>query len=486
MSATPPLAVRPSRTSTIVVVAAVLIAAGGLALGVAQHPFLGGCAPLTGGAVGPFPITHIFVLVKENHAFENYFATLPGALGTPPSGALPVAFGSNRTIAPFPLNASSTPDLPHDRASDVRDVNGGQMNGFVAQAAAAGYDAPNDAVGYYTAAQIPQYFTLAHTYALDDEFFSGILGPTLPNRMFDIAATTGGWTSDAIPPASTMSFPTILSQMTAAGDAWAYDYAGSEANLTPVLFPAIAGDPCALAHVQPLSNLTRQVDGPNPPAVTFIDPSHDFTYSEHPDQNVTLGADWTSTVLNTIFDSPIGPSSAVFFFYDENGGFWDPVVPPTVGALGDGVRIPFFVISPYTVPGLVHRVLDPASVLGFIDGRLGLPPRNDRVASAPSLSGFFTSGSAARPWTDLPSPLSFTQISANRSTPLPVLVGPRAPAPSSDRSTPGPSLAPLALAGREGISSAAPSPRVWPGGGSPSGGRSRSCSSRRARSWPSR
>ncbi len=471
---------RPTPALVLVVVASV-VAAGGLVLGLAQHPLLSGCPAPTGGAVGPNPITHIFVLVKENHAFENYFATLPGALGTPPGGALPLAFGSNETVAPFPLNATSSPDLPHDRGSDVADVNGGQMNGFVAQAAAAGYSAPRDAVGYYTAAQIPQYFTLARTYALDDEFFSGILGPTLPNRMFDIAATTGGWTSDADPPASLLTFPTILTQMSAAGDSWAYDYSGSEANLTPVLFPAVANDPCVLAGVQPLSNLTAQVNGPNPPAVTFIDPSHDFTYSEHPDENVTLGADWTSTVLNTIFDSPIGPSSAVFFFYDENGGFWDPVVPPTVGALGDGVRIPFFVISPYTDAGLVHQVLDPASVLGFIDSRLGLPPLNDRVASAPSLAGFFHTDAPPRPWVDLPTPLSFAAITAGRSTPLPAVRSPPV-APLTDGRDRSPRSAPIAgAAEREGISPAAPSGTPWPGGGSRSGARSRYCSSRRAR-----
>src|SRR5665213_2440234 len=31
---------------------------------------------------GPFPIHHIVVIVKENHTFDNYFGSFPGAEGT--------------------------------------------------------------------------------------------------------------------------------------------------------------------------------------------------------------------------------------------------------------------------------------------------------------------------------------------------------------------------------------------------------------------
>ncbi|MGI0156077.1 MAG: alkaline phosphatase family protein, partial [Thermoplasmata archaeon] len=202
------------------------------------------------------PIQHVFFIIKENHAFENYFGTFPGVVGYPPNGSLPLAFGSNQTVAPFPLNGSSTPDLPHDRASELVDLDGGKNDGFVAGAAAEGYADSKDAVGFYTAAQIPDYFEYAHSFALGDEFFSGILGPTLPNRFFDLAATSGNWTSDIPPPPEAVAFPTILNELSEHGIPWNYDYTGSELGLTPLYLPAIADDPCLVARIQPVSDLT--------------------------------------------------------------------------------------------------------------------------------------------------------------------------------------------------------------------------------------
>ncbi len=420
---TPTRAASRGRRGLTAGILALALAASVLAVGLEGPP----SSPSCGSSIGPSPhpttpLRHLFFLIKENHAFENYFATLPGVAGNPPTGTFPISYTSNQTISPYPLDGSTTADLPHDHGSLVAAVDGGRMDHFVAQAAADGYPDPNASVGYYTARQIPQYFAYAQNFTLADQFFSGILGPTLPNRLFDLAATSDGWTTDETPPPGRINVPTILDQLTARGLPWAYDYSGVETNLTPLNFPTIVGQPCALSRIQPMGDLMAQLTSPNPPAVTFLDPSHDPLYSEHPPQNVSMGAQWTAAVVNAILSSPVGASSAIFVFYDENGGYWDPVPPPVVDSLGDGVRVPLLVVSPWTPAHSVdHEQLDPAGLLRFVDQDFALPFLNARVANASPLSGFFDFSHPPRPPVLIPTPLTSAEALAGPSASVPAL-----------------------------------------------------------------
>ena len=368
-----------------------VVAAGILVLGqTGRAP--SACPPLlSGDALATTPVHHVYFLIKENHAFENYFGARPGVLGYPPNGSFPVAYGSSETISPFPLAGTSTPDLPHDTPAERADLGGGKLNNFVAQAAASGAAAPADAVGYYTRAAIPTYYAYADHYGLADRFFAGVLGPTLPNRVFDLAGTSGNWTTDAVPPPSVFRFPTIFDQLASRGVSFAYDYSGSPAELPPFDIPSVSGNLCEVARVVPVTELRAQLAaGAGAPAVTFIDPSHAPLVSEHPSGNVSLGSEWSATVVNTILGSAVGSSSVIFLLFDEGGGFWDPVLPPTLDATGDGFRVPLLVISPWTPSGLVvDAPLDPAALLRFIDDNWGMAPLNSRVAAAPALDAFF-------------------------------------------------------------------------------------------------
>jgi phospholipase C len=349
------------------------------------------------------PVKHLFVIVNENHAFENYFGTLPGVAGYPPNGSFPVAFNSSVTVQPFPFTGYSTPDLPHDAATDLIDYHGGLNNFFVAEAAAHGAPDPADAVGYYTDQQIPAYFAYAHNYTIGDHFFTGVLGPTNPNRVFDISAYAGSWDADTPPPANVTGHATVLGQLTAANLPWEYDYEGTPGVLAPYEFPALMSDPCSSERIAPVENLVAQLSGPTPPAVVYVDPSNSLTLSEHPPENVTVGEEWTVSVVNTILESPVGGSSAILIFFDENGGFWDPVPPPMTSTGLDGFRVPFIVVSPWTpADKLCHATVDSASVLNFVDSNWGLPFLSPRVASAGNLSCFFDFSQNPRPPIVLP------------------------------------------------------------------------------------
>lgn len=354
------------------------------------------------------PIQHVFFLIKENHAFENYFGSLPGVLGNPPNASLPTTWGGSTYVHPFALNRTATGDLPHDPASAIADFDNGRNDGFVAEATLAGAAAPADAAGYYTSAQIGPYFAYAQSYALADRFFTGVAGPTEPNRLFDLAATNVTESGDFLPPPGGFDVPTVLDQLEAAGLPWAYDYTNYTPYLAPLYFAPLTSEPCTSRSFVPLDELGSQLARPEPPAVVYIDPSGDHVHSEHPPENVSLGTQWTVSVVNSILSSPIGPSSVIFLFFDEFGGFWDPIPPPVVGGLPEGFRVPLTVISDYTPAGIrIHQTLDPASLLRFVDDNFHLPYLNARVASASPLTGVFDFTHPPRSPVLLPTNVSF-------------------------------------------------------------------------------
>lgn len=402
------------RTAIVLVLVTTLVSGALLGWTLTSKPTAG---PVCGGPVQAdpptsTPIKHLFLIVKENHAFENYFGGLPGVTGYPPNASLPLTFNGTTYVHPFPLSGTSTPDLPHDAASSTADYNGGLNNQFVAVANAAGASDPQDAAGYYGASQLPGYYAYAANSTLGDHFFTGFLGPTLPNRVFDITAYAGSWGSDSPPPAIVSQQPTILDQLNTARVPWDYDWSFSSFELAPTFFPSVMSNPCDSGQLAPVSSLATQLD-PVPvnaatPSVVYIDPADDLTYSEHPPENVTLGEEWTVGLVNTIFSSPLANSSAVLIWFDESGGFWDPVPPPLTSTGRDGFRVPFLVLSPWTPMGKVcSETLDPASVLRFIDQNWGLPFLDSRVANAPDLSCFFNFSSPLRTPLLLESPIHF-------------------------------------------------------------------------------
>ena len=83
----------------------------------------------------------------------------------------------------------------------------------------------------------------------------------------------------------------------------------------------------------------------------------------------------------------------LFRSYDENGGFFDHVAPPTTAddfaaeGFGQmGFRVPTLVAGPYVKQGVSSVVLDHCSVLAHIERRFGLAPLNQRTMAANDLS----------------------------------------------------------------------------------------------------
>jgi phospholipase C len=116
------------------------------------------------------------------------------------------------------------------------------------------------------------------------------------------------------------------------------------------------------------------------PAVCWLLP--DPADSEHPPAKVSAGQSYVTRLVDSVMNGPDWSSSAIFLTWDDWGGFYDQMVPPTPDSLGYGIRVPGIVISPYARAGLVdHQVLSFDAYLRFIeDDFLGgerLNPKTD-------------------------------------------------------------------------------------------------------------
>jgi phospholipase C len=111
-----------------------------------------------------------------------------------------------------------------------------------------------------------------------------------------------------------------------------------------------------LGNIQPTDNFYSQVKAGTLPAVSWVMPSQEV--SEHPPGPVSFGQSYVTSLINAVMRSPEWSSTAILLSWDDWGGFYDHVVPPTVDQNGYGLRVPSLVISPYARQGYVdHQTL---------------------------------------------------------------------------------------------------------------------------------
>jgi len=104
---------------------------------------------------------------------------------------------------------------------------------------------------------------------------------------------------------------------------------------------------------------------------------------EHPPNSSCAGENWTVAQINAIMQGPNWKSTVIFLMWDDFGGFYDHVPPPTLDNFGLGPRVPLIIISPFVKPGNVSSTqYEASSVLKFIEDRFNLPPLSERDANA--------------------------------------------------------------------------------------------------------
>ncbi len=135
-----------------------------------------------------------------------------------------------------------------------------------------------------------------------------------------------------------------------------------------------------LGNIQTLDRLFADAKNGTLPAVSWVTPNGEV--SEHPPALVSAGQAYVTGLIDAIMMGPNWNSTAIFLAWDDWGGFYDHVVPPSVDENGYGLRVPALVISPYAKRGYIdHQTLSFDAYLKFIEddflGGQRIDPAND-------------------------------------------------------------------------------------------------------------
>jgi phospholipase C len=331
------------------------------------------------------PIEHFVVLMQENHSFDNYFGTYPGADGIPQGTCMPIGTRTRPCIRPFHLGGHPVPDLGHDRRIHRLQYAHGRMDGFVRAASIDRQTVERSVMGYYDERDLPLYWSLADEYALFDRFFAATAAGSVASHMFWVTGTPGA------PNGRLGNQPTIFDRLDERGVSWKFyveDYDPSQADQAvrvPLMrSPRYARDPERFDRIVDLEEYYDDLRSGNLPQVAYIAPTRS---SEQPPGRIGPGEDLVRRLITALSMSGAWRSSAFMWTYDEPGGWFDHVRPPRRDL---GFRVPALLVSPYARRGYVDSTrLDTTSILRFIEDNWRLKPLGPRDARAGSFAGAF-------------------------------------------------------------------------------------------------
>ena len=270
---------------------------------------------------------------------------------------------------------------------------------------------PSEIMGMYAPEMLPIMSGLARGFAVCDQWFSSVPTQTIPNRTFAAAATCQGHLDNHV---KVFTCPSIFGRLTDKKIDWAI-YGYNRDPLTRLDFTDTQhADETHFGHFR---DFQTRCDAGTLPAYTFLEPSFGASgNSQHPNYDVALGEQLIHDTYYALRNSPVWNDTLLLITYDEHGGNYDHVPPPSgaippdnsIGEFGFdfkrfGVRIPALLISPRIAAGTVFRArrgtIDHTSVLKTIELRFGLDPLTERDKAAPDLGDVLT---LATPRTDDP------------------------------------------------------------------------------------
>jgi phospholipase C len=307
---------------------------------------------------------------------------------------------------------------------------------------ACSHSAAPDVMGYHTASDIPNYWAYAKNFVLQDHMFEPNASWSMPEHLFQVsewsahctqhdnpASCVNALQNPGSPPDEANAFgsppkrrnaatTTTTTPSATAGPIYAwtdltylmhkdqvswgyYVVPGTEPDCqndsaltcapvkqdarTPGIwnplpyFDTVRADN-QLGNIQSVDNYYNQAETGTLPAVSWVVPSGEV--SEHPPGPVSYGQSYVTSLINAAMAGPDWDSTAIFLAWDDWGGFYDHVSPPTVDENGYGLRVPSLVISPYARSGYIdHQTLSFDAYDKFIEDDFlhgqRLDPRTD-------------------------------------------------------------------------------------------------------------
>jgi phospholipase C len=367
-------------------------------------------------------IDHVVILMQENRSFDHYFGTLSGVRGFDDkrnrrafTHQQPV---NGQTTKPWHLPTGCLPDISHEWGPQHRSWNGGKMDGFVSSRAPADIDGPAVApqtMGYYKRSDLGFYYALADAFTICDVYHCSVIGPTDPNRLMSMSATIdpagrhGGplVKTNLDPSARTgkFSWTTYPERLSAKGINWKVytqiSAGGAFDNVLTYFKQYSPGSKLAQRGLEPVypDDFLADIAHNRLPKVSWLLPG--VLESEHPGFSTPLSGEVVARqIIQALISHPkIWQKTALFITWDENGGFFDHVPPPTPphgtagewltvatlpdeaegirGPIGLGIRAPMLVVSPFSRGGLVcSDTFDHTSTLRFMETRFGVEVPN--------------------------------------------------------------------------------------------------------------
>jgi phospholipase C len=434
------------------------------------------------------PIKHVVIMVQENRTPDNLFHD-PVLYNPPPAGhgadiALQGLTSAGQMVTLTPVSLQTPYDLNHSHSSFLLAWNDGGMNGADQVGCAPSPCPPYPQYQYVEQSDVQPYFTMAETYTFGDRMFQTNQGPSFPAHQYLLSGTseisasstiaaaenpdytarpgTGLWAGCLAPPGGQIDsidtsnpspyapesvitqlcfdHPTLTDLLDAANLSWKY-YAPSAGSIWTapdaiqhicVPSPAYPSESSACTGSDWVNNVV--IEGSNAQIITDITSGQlaavswvipNGAASDHAHGNYGLGPSWVASVVNAIGQSPYWQDTAIIVTWDDWGGWFDHVPPPSIrDSYEYGLRVPLVVISSYARPAYVsHVVHDFGSILKFVETTLNLGEIDPAVGYADSrsddLSDCFDFTQKPLTFTPIPAPQGADYFLNDKSPPTP-------------------------------------------------------------------
>lgn len=334
-------------------------------------------------------IEHIVVLMMENRSFDHFLGALKTDAGYAAKAQIEGLSGTESNPAPdgttvgaFKMENFTPEDPPHGWDAVHAQFNSGKNDGFVTAHAGASQE---EVMGYHDRSQLPLYYWFADNFAVCDNWFASVLGPTWPNRFYLHATTSKGQKANQ---------PFLLGAPDTVWDRLKDEklaYKNYAAGATTWYVGGFAGKVLSQNPSAGIGEFFTAAKSGKLPSFAIIDPDYQAS-DDHPAHNIQRGQAFVASVYKALAESPAWSKTLFIVTYDEHGGFFDHVAPPT--AVDDnpefahqGFRVPAFVIGATVKKGYVCKTqLEHSSVAATLRTRFGIKSLSKRMDAASDVS----------------------------------------------------------------------------------------------------
>ena len=372
------------------------------------------------------PITHVIVMIQENRSFDNLFNGFPGA-NTVQSGLIHT--GQLVALQPIPLSGGK--DLSSAHNSFMIAYDNGKMDSFDLVPKAGKPEGLLPYV-YVTEASEQGYWTLAQEYTIADDMFSSQRAQSYPAHQYLIRASSSDIIGNTAPvlkdawgcDTPNQTAPALDSQgkytrvptcydvetlgdlLDAAGISWKFysptiGFNGFQWNAYDSIKHIRYGPDWTNNTSTPETNILNDIANGTLPSVSWVVPN--ALNSDHAPGKTGSGPNWVLSVIDAVGQSPYWNNTAIFVTWDDWGGWYDHVPPPTLDMIGLGERVPLVVVSPYAKVGYVSHVQHEfGSIIHYIEENFGTGNLGNTDVRADDLSDCFNYGQPPTQFVPIP------------------------------------------------------------------------------------